>query len=630
MQLKYTQIVNFRSIKTARIDFDQSCRILVGINESGKTNILKALSMIGESASPNPDDIREPLLKEKSIDSAYIRFVFKLSKDEKEDIFEKVKEQFLSKKIDSPLLKKSEKNMSLKQFCDTRDEGLYSVDVKKQNKQAVYWGLSNNYILHNNWKAPSSSCPADYQIDGGGKLKDYKLVNTSDYKEIPNEYLEDANVEIVNNTVGSEIVDLVRSSLPEVIFWKYEEENLLPPSVNIAEFIGNPDICKPLKNMFNLAGIQDIKSEIESARSISQNKFRNLLKRISNQSTKHFRGVWKEYKEIKFALEPNADEIEANIVEKNHWRMSQRSDGMKRFITFLLHISANVKTNLLTNALVLIDEPDLSLHPTGSRYLRDELIDISKKNNVVFSTHSIFMIDRDVIERHLIIKKDNEITTAKSANKSNFVDEEVLFNALNYTVFDILKKDNILFEGWRDKRLFEIAISKIPTSYKVELKELQKKIKTVGMCHAEGVKDVKNLTPLLELAGRNCLIISDSDNPAKEKQKEHIDNKGYGEWKRYDEILEGEKVETAEDFIKELLFKESVKKVVKKHQDLDDSFPINSHGRIDAMKGWLAKKGKNQKQIKEILNEIKTDIFDNLKPSDVDDNYYELLKKLTI
>ena len=41
----------------------------------------------------------------------------------------------------------------------------------------------------------------------------------------------------VNTLVGSEITKLVSKSLPKVIFWKYDEQNLLPPTINL----DNPD-----------------------------------------------------------------------------------------------------------------------------------------------------------------------------------------------------------------------------------------------------------------------------------------------------------------------------------------------------------------------------------------------------
>lgn len=633
MKLKYADIVNFRSIQSVKVDFEPSCRVLVGINESGKSNILRALSMIGEEYTPTPEDVREPLPTEKSITEAYVRFVFTLDKGEMDKVYATIKPKVLSKKADVPLIAKSGKNLSLHDFCAIRNDGIYSIDIQTAKKTSKYWTIDASHTVLTNWKKPSASCPADYNVQVGGTavpLKNYVLVNADDHTDIPETHLEAVDADYVNTLVGSEVTKLVPKSLPKVIFWKYDEQNLLPPTINLDAFASNPDSVIPLKNMFMLAGVTDIAGDIAKARAVTGgNKLRNLLHRVADHSTKHFRSVWKEYKEISFALEPNATNIDANIKEKNHWKMSQRSDGVKRFITFLLHISANVKANLLNGALLLIDEPDMGLHPSGSRYLRDELIETAKKNYVVFSTHSIFMIDKDNVPRHIIVKKDGEKTSIKSADKSNFVDEEVLYNALNFSVFDILQKDNLIFEGWRDKQLFQTAIKKIPTTHTDDLKALKERLKTLGMCHVDGVKDVRNITPLIELAGRQCTIISDGDTPAKEKQKEYQKINGYGVWKRYDEMQSCSKVDTSEDFIKLDVFTSAITKIKKQYPNLTGDPTIPATGKVASVKKWLATQGIAGDHIKEILDALKTALFDDLKPSDVDTSYYDFLKDLS-
>lgn len=633
MKLKYADIVNFRSIQTVKVDFEPSCRVLVGINESGKSNILRALSMIGEEFTPTAEDVREPLRTEKSVTEAYIRFVFVLDKSEVEKVYTAIKPKVLSKKTDEPLISKGSKNLSLHEFCAVRNEGIYSVDIQSAKKSPKYWTIDNTYKVLTNWKKPSESCPADYNVQVGGTavpLKNYVLINASEHTDIPETHLAEVDADYVNTLVGNEITKIVPKSLPKVIFWKYDEQNLLPPTINLDAFASNPDSIVPLKNMFTLAGVTDIAGEIAKARQVvGGNKLRNLLYRVAEHSTKHFRNVWKEHKEISFALEPNATNIDANIKEKNHWKMSQRSDGIKRFITFLLHISANVKANVLNGALLLIDEPDMGLHPSGSKYLRDELIEIAKKNSVVFSTHSIFMIDKENVPRHIIVKKDGEKTSIRSADKSNFVDEEVLYNALNFSVFDILQKDNLIFEGWRDKQLFLTAMKKIPTTHTDDLKALKERLKTLGTCHVDGVKDVRNITPLIELAGRQCTIISDGDTPAKEKQKEYQKINGYGVWKRYDEMQSSTKVDTSEDFIKQDVFTDAVAKIKKQYPTLTGDPTVPATGKLGAVKKWLATQSVPADQIKEILDALKKVIFDDLKSSDIDASYYDFLKDLS-
>ena len=60
MQLKSVSISQFRSIKELRIDFTQSCLALVGINESGKSNILRALRLLDPAQKVEPEDLRDP------------------------------------------------------------------------------------------------------------------------------------------------------------------------------------------------------------------------------------------------------------------------------------------------------------------------------------------------------------------------------------------------------------------------------------------------------------------------------------------------------------------------------------------------------------------------------------------
>ena len=148
----------------------------------------------------------------------------------------------------------------------------------------------------------------------------------------------------------------------------------------------------------------------------------------------------------------------------------------------------------------------------------------------------------------------------------------------------------------------------------------------MGLCHAEGVKDIRNITPLLELANRNCIIVSDGDTPAKEKQKEFQAIHGYGVWKRYDEISKSFKAETGEDFIKEDFFKSHLEEVKKKNPSIAGNPTLAATGRMAAVKKWLLEQSVAPEMASLFPNELKHNIFDDLKPSDIDTPYYDFLK----
>src|SRR5206468_7778106 len=120
-----------------------------------------------------------------------------------------------------------------------------------------------------------------------------------------------------------------------------------------------------------------------------------------------FSSVWKEHQSPSRERVPAGEQPIRGVREKNRYDCARRSDVFKRFVSFLLLISANAKSGSLADTLLLIDEPDTSLHPSGTRFLRDELLRIAKTNYVAYSTHSIFMIDRDNIGRHIIVTKKN-------------------------------------------------------------------------------------------------------------------------------------------------------------------------------------------------------------------------------
>jgi len=635
MDLKHVQIKNFKSIEFVNIDFSSSCRVLVGINESGKTNILDALNYLTEKNLPQKKFIRQPQPDEAIIKESYIRFIFELDKSEVATIIEPILSQCFNIEDEKLIVNKEHKTkISLSDFLSSRrKEGVYISNFLNENKYFSTWidNTLKNYTIPSNWVRPVKDCPANLLFLKGDTpvaLKNFLLLDKNFLSNDILPYTELVDSKYISDSFDDKIKEYVIANLPKTLYWSYSPEYLLPAKVLTKEFAGDPGTCYPLKCMFELAGVNDITDEINNALSNSGQLFRNLLRRIAIQATKHFQNVWKDYENIEFELLPDGNNISISIKELNSYELSVRSDGFKRFITFLLLVSGRAKAGLLENTLLLIDEPDTSLHPSGARYLRDELITISKNNYVVFSTHSIFMIDSDNISRHLIVTKKNEITTIKDANESNIVEEEVIYNALGYSIFENLHKKNLIFEGWRDKVLFKTAIKTIPASHL----SLRKKFKAIGLCHGEGVKSIMNFTPILELSDRECFIFSDADISAREKQKEYKNKKGYGKWMRYDELLPGVEAITGEDFVQFNAFVTILSDLQSKFPNLqpliESDLEIPS-GKIEALKKWLSLAGIKSDEQKKILDEIKESIFSKLKPSDIKLSYYELLKNLS-
>lgn len=632
MNLHRVEIKNFRSISEQKIYFSPKCRVLVGINESGKTNLLKALSMLSAQVSPTKEDLRETHPGEGDIDSAYVRFIFRLEPSEIAEVYKNISEKVLAINLTASLVKEGDHSYSLEEFCRLRNEALYIVDILTLKKYINHWALGSKYKVVSQWKKLGPSCPTSFTIDVDSTspvpLSKFKLINPTGFSDIPSEYLVPVTPEDITTLVNEEVFKIVKSGLPECVYWTYADANLLPPQISLDQFAVTPDSCPPLKYMFELAGYSEITKTIQNAKAKNTHGIRNLLDRVSKSATEHIRGVWKEYKDIEILLEPNGALIDASIKDTfNRYALAKRSDGFKRFISFLLHISANVRTGQLENTLILIDEPDVGLHPSGARYLKDELIKIAESNFVAYSTHSIFMIDRENIGRHIIVTKKNEITTAEDANGSSVFDEEVIFNALKFSMFETLKKKNIVFEGWKDKQLFLTALKKTPTAYKT----LKESFKDIGLAQLYGVKDAGRVATMLELAARKYLIVSDNDKPAHEAKKKFEEHHGQGTWLCYGDLMVDAPEVTGEDFIKNEVIHARLSTIIADYPYTvgDLVAELKNGGKLHSIEVWLSKSGFTAEHKKEVIGLLKDQLTENLEPGQIEIRYYEMLNELS-
>ncbi|MCT2532373.1 ATP-binding protein [SAR92 clade bacterium H231] len=611
MHLKYCDINNFRSIQDLKVTFDNNFQILVGFNEAGKSNILKALSLINPDILPDEDDIRDPGHDEEPVETAFVRFVFGLEVFETNKIFNNIKPKFKAKSIGCPIFLKGKEELSIEGLCGLKKEGIYKVNILDKSKRGQYWTIyeyEKACSSTGNWKKVPSGWSGYEDFDDS----DFQYICVHDYPKYEEDgELEEVSMGDVYSIIGGEICNLVVVSLPECIVWTYTESNILPNKVDIEAFTSDPDTCEPLSNIFYLGGYDDIKKTITDAQS-KTNGIRNLLKKLSSNATSHLNSVWPEYKSISINLIENGDYIDMGIEDKfNIYSFSRRSDGFKRFSTFLLLISAKVKADYLSNTIILIDEPDIGLHPTGVQFLRKELEKISKNNVLVVSSHSIFMIDKERIDRHLIVKKEDEITNVTIGSVSDILDEEVLYHALGFSFFDLLKRKNIVFEGWRDKHAFQrwLKSTSVSSATKSEWKD-------IGMMHALGAKDVARVSSLMEGFGREYFILTDSDKPSLDwKQK----FEGDGKWLTYRDLGFDDK-ETIEDFIESSYIDKMISKVLQNEQiNADASFQdcATFNAKVKHLRTTMSLSKDDSSRLG---NLIKNQIFEDIPPKFIDLN----------
>lgn len=600
MKLTKIQIENFRSIKSETINLKYNCLVFVGKNEAGKSNILRAIAggLSQKDVTFTDGDKRSLLADEEYENQAYfIDYEFELQPDEIEDCFEN---------IDSSVLvaKEGAKALSLFEFFSKYfSKGVYRYNLDKKTSEYLHYVVNDIEMLDIGIiKTPFTYNEKNYTVNS--------LVN---FDNLPDQYVANcqsfSSIKELKSYCKQKMEAIMKPMLPTVHYWNYSDNLLIPDRVPLQPFIENSSSCKPLKNIFELAGIEDIAKAFQESKK-QCGDYDNLLDRVSKKTTEKIRKVWPDLGKVNIILSENATEIRVKIQEKIKQNVSARSDGFKKFISILCMLASPVEKGKIKNSVIVLDEPDNGLYPTGAGYLRDMLIEMSKSNIVFYSTHNPCMIDKTTIDRHIIVEKTDDITTLKTdLSDSKFRDDEVLLRAIGMSAFENIKETNILFEGWTDYRVFNTVLN----SNKDGIKTVLKYLNGSGNSYGNGVNNLKYCISMVKLLNKKIFVILDADEEGKNKkailQKEFPEDtiytlEDFGEYKGF----------TLEDFIKDDLLQQSIDNIGKR-------IKIKDRKDQKVMK-YLSDFTKEEKIA------FKTYIGKHITVSNIKNEYFDMLKQL--
>ncbi len=391
MKLNSITIENYRSIENATLEIKEIeggyTYTLIGINESGKSSFLKAISL---------KDGLEPVINQDFFDSGKpisITFNYTFTDEEQKLIKDKLIEGGIS------------------------------------NDSAGSYAIEEVEIIV--FVEPVEPTSIKKKIEVVLKDKDSKKAAVPEEKTTIKNFLEE------------QLLNTVLELAHKVVFWKSEQRFLITEPINLEEFLKSPEtISIPLINCFELAGIKSLEEEIAKIRS-NPAEVKNLANKLSDKVSEHIKRVWPGHPvRIEFQIDNMSLSflIEDDGVKYSAKVTAQRSDGFRQFISFLLTVSAQHVSGRLSNSILLLDEPETHLHPTGQENLMDELVNITlgKFNNVcIFATHSNYMIDKKHLDRCFrLVKEGNQKTEIIPIDGKASSYAEV-----NYIVFGIATTD---------------------------------------------------------------------------------------------------------------------------------------------------------------------------------------------
>lgn len=488
MKIKKVIIDNFKSIDHLELDFDKVgdsyTKIFVGINESGKSNILEALSYF---KVPEEGASFDHFCNQKLEDRDECMICFDLVMD---------------------------KDVTLS-FHDYRGKKYEQIIPLLNLKKKVYLSRTSNRFKSSYEYTIGPFATDLYVKKLNNQVRGVGTVTTIVSKEEKDSTCVLLSADYINKNYRSDIDNFIKKVEPVVSQWKPSQEYMLS-SVNLNDFAKNIENNKPLRNIFYLSGYSSMDSIYKVITKVSNAKQRSILSSKLNKAINNYvNKAWSNKINIVIEIAPDGalsflirDQGAEN--EHDRFEISERSQGAQQFLSLVLSLSLEAESHERKNEIILIDEPEVHLHPSGIRDLSRELLKVGHENYVFLATHSPFIIDRQHKERHYIVKKNSKAITEVTRIKEtdDIVDEEVLNDAFGINVYrDLLNPHSLLVEGSTDKVLLKKAFTYLNRD----------NISITNGCGA----NIETLASKMNFDDISVLVITDDDKDG-QKYKEQI------------------------------------------------------------------------------------------------------------
>jgi len=324
----------------------------------------------------------------------------------------------------------------------------------------------------------------------------------------------------------------VQTNLPKFVF--FYEYNVIDSAVHFPTFVQQlnqtPNLprVRTTKCLFehvglDVATIQKLDPATSGPNIETLRKFADeraiLMSSASNAMTAKFSGWWDQRKH-KFSYKTDgnffriwvSDDLDPSEIE-----LDQRSNGMQYFFSFYLVFLEEAK-GAHTNAILLLDEPGLHLHGTAQQKIVKFLEKLANQNQLLYSTHSPFMIDPDHFERVRVVY-EGEDGYAKVSEDVWPKDEDSLFPlqaGLGYALAQNLfySKRQMVVEGLTDYWLLKAINDLLSRKKRKPLRD------DAVIVPCGGANKLMPLASMLLGHDVKLAVVLDGDEPGKQKGKE--------------------------------------------------------------------------------------------------------------
>jgi len=420
LRLRKFRVQAFRCIHDSGDIVVGDLAAFVGRNESGKTTILQALTMLNRDEMISELDLCDEMTERLKSEIRIVEGDFELNQDETEII----KERFHGVHLKNLKIFRTNKYPEIQYDFGDMKIG------KEEDNNIEYWQNITKQISNFTESIPnhiSKKLDTDFFI--GNTPRDKKIIlaeldefnNTvhaiateeqqviSEWNEAYNDLIKNAEKILIDNTESEALKKFIGDNVhPRFVYFSDYKKILgninlteyIKETENVAsagiEYIEGFDRAETVRNLLYLAEL-DIE-KLEELKN-SPSKLIKFLNTASKNLTQRLNPSWKgEAINVELRLNPgNILSVVLSDVHKdgtitNTGLLNRRAEGFKWTFSFVVNFAAETQKAELKEAILLLDEPARNLHPTQQMGISDLLKNLAGSNQVLYATHSPFMI----------------------------------------------------------------------------------------------------------------------------------------------------------------------------------------------------------------------------------------------
>src|SRR6266704_384384 len=496
MKIRAVQVTNFRSVVDSEpVEITDRVTVLIGKNEQGKTNSLRALVSFNPknryTASDLPNHLRARLEEANVAEIPMVKLWLSPDVQERKGLrdiepsVESVEEFIVTKYFDSHYAytaKTTGGSEAPVQFAVPRLNSFSEAMAKEAESLKV---KLNTHAVRFPSFAPAKQ-QADAHIDqfvssnfeDRASLENLVTTFLTSLKGLPGQdQAIQADIATTSRVIETKLAELQQALQhdPRVAFHRIIPRfvfhstilDKVPNEVTVADFVKDPEATsKGMSSLCKVAGlstqkIQELASTTDTGRRETfEDNYRSSISGGINE-------FWtQETYTIHFRIE--ADRLSVSVSDKSYDRRitpADRSDGFQWYLSFYAALLSEVSA---TDPMVLLlDNPGLELHADGQRDIKRFLEQkLPAPAQVIYVTHSSAMIDTFNLEQIRKVELRGNMQGTKVLRLEFRDDQLDLLEPVRSAVgaslvTTLISNDfNVLVEGAADKPILEGAFAK--------------------------------------------------------------------------------------------------------------------------------------------------------------------------